>query len=81
MTFSMSLDTLTITVDGETFTGTIYSLAQEIGEPMPTRITATAEYTSMTSGSYTMTILYTNGQTDSESGSFDDANGLNFGFL
>jgi hypothetical protein len=81
MTFSLSFDTLFVSAGSTTFSGTLYDLANMAGEILPVRITASAEYTSLTTGNYTLSLAYTNGQQESYSGTFDDRNGLDFGFL
>lgn len=81
MTFSMTLGTLSLSSASVSFQGTIYQLAREAGEILPVRFTATAEFSSMVSGTATVSVLFTSGAQESETVTFDGENGLDFAFF
>lgn len=81
MTFTLGFDRILLSGAGLSFNGTVQSLAEEAGEPLPVRISATVEYTTMTTGTFAMAVTYTNGFVEQHSGTFDEERGLDFEFL
>ena len=81
MTFSMTLSTVWLSWAGGSFNGTVQQLATLSGEAFPTRITAVASFESLVAGTASMTVLFTNGTQQTDTATFDEDTGLDFGFL
>jgi hypothetical protein len=81
MTFTMTFSTLSLSSASVSFEGTIYQLASMVGEILPVRITAAADFVSAVSGTATVTVLFTSGAQQSETLTYDEENGLDFAFF